>query len=106
MNCPRCNSIAYDENLGNGEFSITCELCGYYKSNSIIEFVFGIPKYKEVELNPQGLIFSKKENIQYFSKTQLKAHLELENVLGYSYLKNGKWHIKVLSNIPIEHFVL
>ena len=107
MNCPRCNSVAYiHNNVGSREFSITCETCGYHQAKYISHFSFDIPVFKEIELKPKGLIFTKKESIQYFSDDQKSKIMSEQYCLGYSKYENGKWIIIQTSSTSINNFIL
>lgn len=97
MNCQRCNSPAFLNEMNNSEFILICDFCGFYSARLIEHMHYGHPIFKRILLEPEGVILTDTKNYQYFSQKQrdllLKVHKENN---GYTYYdpKKRKWRIK------------
>ncbi len=105
MNCPRCNSLAQNNLMSGGEYSMLCSACGYFSARVIDTFVDNYPIYKYIEQKPLGVIVTKKKNIQYYTRYQCSSLLiENNDCIGYTLRENGEWlfyDIKNNKHIPL-----
>lgn len=105
MKCPRCNSPAYHNVMGGGEFTLLCDFCGFYSARLIDHIHFEHPIFKRILLEPQGVIVTDNKNYQYFSEEQRNMLLKFypENK-GYTYYdsKKRKWRLKPTVLKPSE----
>lgn len=96
MNCPRCNSPAFYEQISIHEFSLICDFCGYYSAKHIEHFHNNHPIFACSLLEPKGVVITNKENYQYFSTSQREAllHTHPDNE-GYTFYDTTecKWKV-------------
>lgn len=95
MNCPRCNSPAEYNEFGGGEFTLCCNICGFYSSRTIDTFVDNYPVFRNEELKPLGVVVTDKGNIQYFSESQKQKHILENKTQGFTYF-NKEWKYKLI----------
>lgn len=91
MNCPRCRSTAFFEDFGNGEWILSCSICGHHASQQIEAFHNGVPIFANNSHNPLGVVITIKGSHPYYTKEQRDKYIELRNSKGFTYFDGVHW---------------
>lgn len=105
MNCPRCNSLAFYQDFENGEWVISCSICGFHSSQYIESHHGELPIFRSSSNTPLGVVVTIKGNIPYYTKEQKENLLKDSKSRGYTFFNGTNWVYtkkEVLSPMPVS----